>query len=511
MVLAALAIGGGLRLTAAGRPAGLRAYWYGDWEYYAIGVSWAESGVYRNFSQLPQTAYRMPLYPAFIAAVRRAVPGPRAVRYAQALLDTAAIYGVSLLADVAAGPFCGGLAALLYALAPVPIGQVPVLMLESFFTFLVAAAALALMHWTRKPSSVGRGACAGAVLGLTLLCRSTLFALPWLVVIGIIRGTKRPRECLPSAAVFLAACYLGLAPWIARNYAVFNAFIPFENGAAAFPIWGASLGLLPAITVPQMIDAKIESAAMSQGQSKEETSRSRFYFQSAMRAIARRPLRYAEESLLRLLLLWREQFFWLALAAIGAIADRRHWRSSAVLWLLAAYFNVHALMGVQVRYARPVFGPVCALAAIGLAACLRRLTRWPISVRRPDHALGQVRTSLAACLTMGGGLFLAVALLLVRESLGPPPADARNPESKRMNDEAVELSIQGRWRDAEEHFGKILEKDPAFVESLISRPFARERLGDDAGALEDYRRAALLLEFGGLRESPERLRRLEQF
>jgi 4-amino-4-deoxy-L-arabinose transferase-like glycosyltransferase len=510
MLLASLALGGALRWSAAGKPAGLPAFWEGDGEYYGIGGDLADAGAYRMFPGWPRTAYRMPLYPTFLAAARRLAPGPRPARRLQALLDLATLCGVALIAALAAGPLGGGLAALLYALAPLPVAQVPVLMLESFFSFLVVAAALALMLWRRKPASAARGAAAGAALGLTLLCRSTLFAVPGLVLLALWRAAPRPRRLAPSAAAFLAACYLGLAPWIARNAVVFRAFVPFENGAAAFPAWGASLGLLPAITVPSMIDGGLEPDALARGQRAGETERGRFLFRLALQGVARRPLRYAAECLRRVPLLWQEQVVWLLLAALGLLAPRRLWRALAVPWLLIAYFNVYALMGVQPRYARPAFGLVCAAAAAGLIAALRRLARWPllIGTARVER---QARAGLAAALTLGGGLALAAAALLGRECLVPAPADPRDPGLERMNAAAVDLSVHGRWAQADALFGAVLKKDPAFAESLISRAFVRERRDDLPGALLDERRAAQILEFGAPRDdAPARLR-LDQF
>lgn len=507
VLFASLAIGAYLRVGAATKTQGLEAYWYGDWEYYTLGVSLADSGAYRNFPKWPPSAFRMPLYPSFVSSARKIRPGPAFVRTLHAALDTANIYAVWLLGGLLAGPVCGALAALLYSLSPLPTAQVPFLLIESFFTFLVTTMTLALTYWWKKPASPARAAMAGAAIGLALFCRSTYFLLPAFLLLALFwkRADGRPR----AAVALLIGAYLLLTPWIVRNERVFNTLIPLESGASAVNMWVGSVGLLYAPTF-DLVANGFQPEVVQKAQVQDELGKARFLFRIAWRNIADAPARYLRGCAERLPVLWREQAL-LLLIGLTAFAWNRRLASSAwISWLIVAYMNIHLLMAAQPRYTRPVFGVTCLLAALSVTALARRWAKVPSLARAPgaERAAG---VYVAAFLALTGGLYAVTAAKLFQEPRALSLGELRDPELKRMSDQAVDLAVQRRWAESETIFSRVLDRDPLFTESLISRAMVREQLGDMSGARADYRRLTVILETGRAKEDEAAQARLNQF
>lgn len=506
VLFASLAAGAFLRVGAANRTQGLEAYWYGDWEYYTLGVSLADSGAYRYFPTWPASAFRMPLYPAFVASARWIRPGPAFVRTLQAALDTANIYALWLLGGLLAGPICGALAAALYALSPLPTGQVPLLLIESFFTFLVTGMALVLTYWWKEKTSPVRAAMAGAAIGLGLFCRSTFFLLPGLLLAALFwkRAEGRPR----AAAALLAGSFLLLTPWIVRNGRIFNTFIPLESGASAVNTWIGSVGLLYAPTF-DLVAKGFQTEVVQEAQGQDELGKARFLFRTAWRNIAQNPGRYLWSCIERLPILWREQALFLLIGLLAFVWNRRLASSAWISWLIVAYMNIHLFMAAQPRYTRPVFGLTCLLAALSVTALVRRWAKVPALARVPA-AQRMAGVYAAVFLVLGGGLYATASLKLLREA-SALAGETRDPELKRLSDQAVDLAVQRRWKEAEAMFSRVLDRDPLFTESLVSRAMVREQLGDASGARADYRRLTAILETGGVEEGPAVDARLNQF
>lgn len=117
-------------------------------------------------------------------------------------------------------------------------------MAETLFTALFAAALLALLRWARQPR-FSVAALAGALLGLAILTRSLpLTALPFAALWMLAQRASRvrswrvsvQRHAIAGTLVFVAGALLVIAPWSARNYAAYGAFIPVETGLS-YNLW----------------------------------------------------------------------------------------------------------------------------------------------------------------------------------------------------------------------------------------------------------------------------------
>lgn len=517
LLAGSLVLGGLLRWQAAGGPVGVREFWDGDWDYYALGVEQGRSGVYRVFPEWPPTAYRLPLYPAFIAEARRLRPGPRAARRFQALIDTASIGAVFLLGCAAGGPLAGGVAAAGYALSGTAVEQVPALMLEALLGFLILTAALAAVAWRERPSSAARAAAAGACVGAALSCRSTLFAFPPLLA-GWFLWSFGWRKTWRALLVFALLCYAPAIPWTIRNARIFHAFIPFENGAGAPGFWEASLGMLKVRALPEVIALNSYGDLIARFAGMGELGRRGELWRLAAANVLRRPGAYALGCLLRLPALWSEQVPWI-LAALGLAVLPRRGGAVAVVLLLAAYFNIHAFMSVLPRFARPALGLWCALGAAGLTGAAARLAGRPSPEGRLPRASGWF---VAFALLLAGLLWARSSAALAvegsrialearggrKDCAGPP---LLRESMREMNARGVREAAQGAYRMAEQSFSSVLEGAPCYEESLVSRAVAREQQGRISFADGDYGAATLLVETGRTRWSSEDIESLRGF
>ena len=153
-------------------------------------------------------------------------------------------------------------------------------------------------------------------------------------------------------------------------------------------------------------------------------------------------------------------------------------RGSEIIILTLAYFNIHALMGVTPRYARPILGVSCVAAALGL----RALLPWGPEPNRPLAWPWRAATAAGAILTV---VYLVAMTQLIgeawrwRKGLTYLPTEYLDSHRhydalKHGNAYGVNLAFQGRMREAESAFSTVLQREPFFGESLIGRAMVRD-------------------------------------
>jgi len=241
VLLALTAAGGALRVAAAASPdprqsADERAY-----AGLARGV--ALHGHYAH-PNMADPVHWPPGAPLLFAAALHVAPGDQAASRGdvpaaypvQALLATALIPAVGVLALLTGGPVPAGAAAAAVAFYP-PLAASPRdLLSEPLGALGVTAAALALVLGLRRSSRAWLAA-AGAVLGLTVLTRADLLLLP-LVAAGVVvlvrarAGAGRGRAAA-DAAVVLAACAACVLPWTVFASGVAGRPVPVSSGGSS--------------------------------------------------------------------------------------------------------------------------------------------------------------------------------------------------------------------------------------------------------------------------------------
>lgn len=178
----------------------------------------------------PERFGRAPLYPVFVSLVARvsspAVLGP-ALKVAQSVVGTLAVWLIALVARRAAGDRAGEVAAWIAALYP-PLAWLPAFVLsETLYVALAMANVLVLgrlvdgpadrVRRDGSPPTLARLAAAGVLGGLAALTRPA--HIFFLLVTGLwLVATRRLLWALVLAAGALAV----VAPWTARNYVMYG-------------------------------------------------------------------------------------------------------------------------------------------------------------------------------------------------------------------------------------------------------------------------------------------------
>jgi 4-amino-4-deoxy-L-arabinose transferase-like glycosyltransferase len=177
-------------------------------------------------------AFRVPLYPIFIAGVFKLFGESLvAVRIAQAVLGVATValtYAVAKRVTTEGGAL---IAASVVAIYPALVLYSVYLMAETLFAFFVV---LAIALWTiERPWAA---LATGVAIGAATLTRSTGMAVAGGIVLAeafrlITRNAEMGNRTLARIALVLVGFALVLAPWMQRNYAMYGRLIPTDTAA----------------------------------------------------------------------------------------------------------------------------------------------------------------------------------------------------------------------------------------------------------------------------------------
>ena len=164
------------------------------------------------------TAFRVPLYSFFLAAVTFGHQVFVPVLLAQSVVGTATVWCAAMLAREIFGKNAISFAAFLTAIYPYYVVHDTALQETSLYTFLLAVAVLLLLR-ARRCGSVVSAMSAGLVLGAAVLTRANLAPIALLAPLwlGFFFDGSRRRKLLVGV---LCAGVLGLtvSPWLVRTY-----------------------------------------------------------------------------------------------------------------------------------------------------------------------------------------------------------------------------------------------------------------------------------------------------
>jgi hypothetical protein len=174
-----------------------------------------------------------PLYPYFIAVLRRAFSSLSAVLWAQAAVGALLVPAVARAGRLAFSPRVGLLAAAVVAFYPDFVWFSVHFWSETLFVVLFWWALERVLR-SDTASSTGAAAAGGALWGLATLTRElTLylapFALLWILRGEARGGTLRASPAVRRAGAFALGLVLTVLPWTIRNAIVFHAFIPVST------------------------------------------------------------------------------------------------------------------------------------------------------------------------------------------------------------------------------------------------------------------------------------------
>ena len=215
-------------------------------DYVALGKSLAHGDGY-SLDGHP-TAYRTPGYPLMLA-LSFSVFGESLlpVRAWQALADLLSCLLVYLLGKKLFSERVGLIAAGVFALFPLQILYVSMMMTETVFTTLLL---LYLLVSSGEAPSWNASMAGGIVLGAATLVRPTVFLLPAAVfAVRWMTGWK-PGENLKALALTAAGALIVLTPWLIRNLNEFGRLSLTSNTGVNF--WmGAHSGATGSYSFPE--------------------------------------------------------------------------------------------------------------------------------------------------------------------------------------------------------------------------------------------------------------------
>ncbi len=338
-------------------------------------------------------AHSAPGYSVFLAGLYLVgLDSPRAVRFAQAIIGTATVWLVMMLAGGMFGRKVALVSGAAAALEPHLVFFTGLVLTETLFTFLLAAGLLFFVK-SREPGPGRRpllhAAAWGAAAGLGALVRSTfLLFLPLVAAAEVILARpseRRPRikRQILALAVFLAV----LAPWTIRNAVRLGAFVPVSTrlgialymscGPDAFGGW----------------DARRHDWPKEELAPRGEIERDRHLRRLAWEEVKRKPLRAAGLAFVKLGRLWSpvprapgygKALYWtvslIAFAALvgggaaGAVLARTRWRAWWPALTPAAYLTIVTLVFAgSVRYRVPAHAGLAVLLGAASVALLDRI------------------------------------------------------------------------------------------------------------------------------------------
>lgn len=355
-----------------------------------------------SFDAVTPTAFRLPAYPAALAVAISVAGGEGFGRVAwmlNLLFSAALLVVVFHVAKRLVGERWAIAAAALAGLNPELAELEFRAAAETLFALEFALAALCAIRILEAPERLGRWAACGAVIGLSLVTRSTLLVWPPLLATGL--AWARPGPGVVRRAAALVACaYVLTAAWTIRNWTQFGRIVPFEDGMGWHMLWQGSTsvkGVQPDQNLPEPLRTYFFSYDPRIGPASKEL---------AMRAISEDPLRYAGYCLKRIPVMWfggawaerttglvesvyayAERGAWgsvavkatfkileflvLVLAVFGAYSLRAE-AAGLVVAFQVAYMNIHIFTMGLPRYIVPAFPLLAVLAVRGFLAVRER-------------------------------------------------------------------------------------------------------------------------------------------
>ncbi|MEI7529357.1 MAG: hypothetical protein WCK76_10475 [Elusimicrobiota bacterium] len=209
----------------------------------------------------------------------------------------------------------------------------------------------------------------GLCLGMTMLVRSPLFAFPPLAALREFTAGAGPlKKKLVRAALFLAAAYILLIPWIRVNRTLFGQFIPFEQERSSCNIITAVKG--------SVFTMEGDCRALA------GLPRDASVYSWAVKEVAAHPLDYAAGVAKRLWQVFLMFPVLIPLALMGLALARK--KENLLPASLAGYFIlIHCLLSIEARYFYPLR---YLLALIASAGAFELFSRRPASEERCSGA-----------------------------------------------------------------------------------------------------------------------------
>jgi 4-amino-4-deoxy-L-arabinose transferase-like glycosyltransferase len=348
-----------------------------------------------------------------------------------AFLGAVMVLVVYLLGRRLGGPLVGLAAAALAAIYPTFIDNSEQILGEPIAALTLPATVLAMLRAADPGRSLWAWLVPGALLGATTLTRPEY--LPFCALLALLAAIKVARARGPwpgiaSAALFVAAFTLVLAPWTVRNLVVLDRFVPVSTGggkalfvATYLPGKGRQVPtkrhLITRFTGDKNVtDEEVAAVQMAHlldrvaakyPQLERDAALARIGRENFRRYVRERPVAYARMVATKMWNVWRRgsgptmravgwkvfHYTLLALAVVGlaVLALRRRWEALVIGLLIGGITVLGGLLLAVPRRNVPLIPLVLALAAVGGAWLWLTVGGWLGERRRARNAGPGVR------------------------------------------------------------------------------------------------------------------------
>lgn len=349
----------------------------------------------RGYSFDGPTGITPPLYIFFLAALYRLFDSPAAVRIVQAAMAAGGCVILYVIGRRLFNPATGLTAAGLLSVYPLMAYLAGLHLTENLFLVLVLAVMWQALRVAERPttwSAVGLG----VLVGLAALTRAIFLAfLPFLLLWAMTVWGARARRTYAVAAAAVLSAFAVISPWTARNYLVFDAFVPVQsNGGMVF--WAGNNpnadGGMVWPTARTWTATRPPDDNMYGWRRLTLVEENSLYVRTALAWIAENPGAYfqlllkklarlygvaraADDQSLRVpLAVWAAQGGFLIAALAGLIMTFRSWKRLALPLLLIVFVNATTLLfSGATRYAVPMVPSLALFAGFVVAAAWGRV------------------------------------------------------------------------------------------------------------------------------------------
>lgn len=184
------------------------------------------------------TAYRLPGYPVFLAAVFSISHSIPLVQIVQILIDVCSCFFLFRIGSLLFSAKSGLVAALIWAVLPSAIVHTSFMLTETLFTSLFLGS-LTLLFYKKNQAefSFGRGRlfAIGVLWGVCSLIKPNIMLAPISIfLLCFVKERKITAKVFGYIGVVIAGMTIVLAPWVTRNYMSFGKATLSTNGGVNF-------------------------------------------------------------------------------------------------------------------------------------------------------------------------------------------------------------------------------------------------------------------------------------
>jgi 4-amino-4-deoxy-L-arabinose transferase-like glycosyltransferase len=274
-----------------------------------------------------------PVYPAFLALVYlTAGHRTHAVRILQAVLSAMVVLLLYPAVRDVLGAEVARISGVLVAIYPAFVIYPGVLLMETVFLFLLTLLVRLLIDAVRSDWS-WRWLATGGVMGLTVLLREESLAMLPVFAILVASHVRDRQRWMRGLSLFLLVTALTVGVWTARNYRVFEAFVPV-TARGGETLWISAKGW----TEWRYEDAELQSLIRGRNYIERDTA----FRRQALQTILDRPLAYLA------LCARRVYQFWIGSHTTYLVGFEKSFGRYYTEMAFGRFFGKIALLGVNV-------------------------------------------------------------------------------------------------------------------------------------------------------------------